>query len=68
MKTLGLVNSCAMYPIDIVPNEFRMMHNTIKTSVPTEWTLYASDKPTDFTWAVYVKKLAGDKFVVSILR
>ena len=67
MKSLGLVHSCAIYPQESLPVEYRMVSDALKTSVPSEWTLYASDKPTDYTWAIFVKKFTDESHVVSIV-
>uniref|UniRef100_A0A182NTY7 Vitellogenin domain-containing protein n=1 Tax=Anopheles dirus TaxID=7168 RepID=A0A182NTY7_9DIPT len=54
MKSFGYVDSCVVNPV----YEYAPYHYTVgKTPVYNEWTLYASDHPVTYTWAVYVQKL-----------
>ncbi|KXJ75387.1 hypothetical protein RP20_CCG011858 [Aedes albopictus] len=66
MKTTGYTTECVINPVF---NYTGYHYDVSKTSVYNEWTLYAADHPTSYSWAVYVQKtemsLVALKFVLN---
>lgn len=53
MKTTGYTTECVINPVF---NYTGYHYDVSKISVYNEWTLYATDHPTSYSWAVYVQK------------
>lgn len=53
MKSVGYVTECVVNP---VMNYTGYHYIESQDPVYNDWTLYASDHPNSYSWAVYVKK------------
>lgn len=64
MKTVGYTTECVVNPMF---NYSGYHYDVSKTPVYSEWTLYAADHPSTYTWAIYVQKIEKN-FVVYLLN
>ncbi|XP_039448853.1 uncharacterized protein LOC120427964 [Culex pipiens pallens] len=66
MKTIGYTTECVVNPMF---NYSGYHYDVSKTPVYSEWTLYAADHPSTYTWAIYVQKIEKNfvalKFVLN---
>ncbi|XP_055600106.1 uncharacterized protein LOC129749203 [Uranotaenia lowii] len=66
MKTVGYTTECVVNPAF---NYTGYHYDVSKTPVYSEWTLYAADHPSSYSWAVYVQKTEKNyvalKFVIN---